>query len=239
MATSNLDLTQYPLYYQHLVIYSVDDGLFYLNELHFTERERTESLILWIRANHEWLTRESSRTADTVEGLPGIVAVYEASGSEAEYPIELHREVESWAATRGIRIGFSAVAIPEPKPGFLVSLTPSEVPADLPDHFAPKPTASGLIDPPADPLKLWRFHWDCGRQGDVESVFVATQAEIDGAVGTEIYFGEILGKHSEVYGTIEKGDLTLISEDTQLVDIFAKHVGSTGHNPLDYLEVEE
>lgn len=111
----------------------------------------------------------------------------------------------------------------------------------LPNFFAPKPVPSGLNAPTADlsAPKLWRFHWDCGRQGDVESVFVATQGEIDAAVGSQVYFGEILGKHSEVYGELEPKDLTLLSEDPALIALFQQHVGATGHSPLDYLEEDE
>ena len=54
---------------------------------------------------------------------------------------------------------------------------------------------------------LWKFHWDCGRAGDVEGLFIATEEEVENLIGSEVYFGEILGKHSEVYGTVEKGHL--------------------------------
>lgn len=90
----------------------------------------------------------------------------------------------------------------------------------------------------ADPKKLWKFYWYMGRQGEVESVFTATQSEIDEILDKNIYFGEILGKHSEVYGVIEAKDLEVLSEDASLIAVFEKHVGSTGHNPLDYLEEE-
>ncbi len=108
----------------------------------------------------------------------------------------------------------------------------------LPDFFAPKPMPSGLTvaAPAASVPKLWRFYWDCGRQGAVESVFVASQAEIDAALGSAVYFGEILGKHSEVHGQLDAEDLTLLSDDPALVALFRDRVGSTGHSPLDYLE---
>ncbi len=58
--------------------------------------------------------------------------------------------------------------------------------------------------------KLYSFEWDCGRMGFVEGLFVATEEEIKDAIDKEVYFGEILGKHSEVYGTLEQGDLKAI-----------------------------
>jgi hypothetical protein len=85
---------------------------------------------------------------------------------------------------------------------------------------------------------LWRFYWDCGRQGNVEGLFVATEKEIEELVGKEIYFGEILGKHSEIYGTIEKGEITKVDLDSETVEKVVKVLGNTwgGYNPFDYLE---
>ena len=65
--------------------------------------------------------------------------------------------------------------------------------------------------------KLWKFHWDCGRQGDLDGVFIATEEEVQSLVGQEVYFGEVLGKHSEVYGTIEQGEITMITNNAEAV----------------------
>lgn len=81
---------------------------------------------------------------------------------------------------------------------------------------------------------LWRFYWDCGRQGEVEGIFKATKEEVDAAIGKEVYFGEILGKHSEVYGEIEDGEIVLESDDP----IVVKNAIESGYNPLDYLWYE-
>lgn len=78
---------------------------------------------------------------------------------------------------------------------------------------------------------LWRFYWDCGRQGEVEGIFKAAKEEVDAAIGMEVYFGEILGKHSEVYGELEEGEITLESDDPLVV----KNAIESGYNPLDYL----
>ncbi len=82
---------------------------------------------------------------------------------------------------------------------------------------------------------LWRFYWNCGRQGEIEGIFKATKEEVDNAIGKDVYFGEILGKHSEVYGTIEEGEITLESDDPLVV----KNAVESGYNPLDYLEEDE
>jgi hypothetical protein len=85
---------------------------------------------------------------------------------------------------------------------------------------------------------LWRFYWDCGRQGDVEGLFVATEEEINNIIGEEVNFGEILGKHSEVYGTIEeKEEITKLDLDSETVEKVSKILGDTwsGYNPLKYV----
>lgn len=83
-------------------------------------------------------------------------------------------------------------------------------------------------------LKLWKFHWDYGRSGDVRGLFKATQEEIDKAIGNEVYFGEILGKHSEVYGVLEECDLTLVSDNPVEVNVASE----SGYNPLEYIQYD-
>jgi hypothetical protein len=87
-------------------------------------------------------------------------------------------------------------------------------------------------------LGLYKFNWDCGRMGDVEGIFIAEDYDIKAAYGKEIYFGEILGKHSEVLGGLNEGDIELITEDKNVVGILRSHCGDSisGYNPLDYLQ---
>jgi hypothetical protein len=82
---------------------------------------------------------------------------------------------------------------------------------------------------------LYKFYWDCGRQGDVDGTFVATEEEVAAAMGKEVYFGEILGKHSEIFGTLEEKDLKVLTDDQKFIEMFEKLVGDVGHNPLRYL----
>jgi len=88
---------------------------------------------------------------------------------------------------------------------------------------------------------LVRFFWDCGRQGDVDGLFVTTKADLERAYDKSVYFGEILGKHSEVYGTLERSDIEIVSEDQvfieQLTHLLGEHL--SGYNPLDYIRDEE
>ena len=82
--------------------------------------------------------------------------------------------------------------------------------------------------------KLYSFFWDCGRMGDVEGLFIAEESEVDAAIGSEVYFGEILGKHSNIRGTLSSEDLKVISDEQDkicwLLDIVGPDV--SGYNPL-------
>jgi hypothetical protein len=90
---------------------------------------------------------------------------------------------------------------------------------------------------------IYKFYWDCGRSGCVESLFIADTKEVVAIQGKEIYFGEILGKHSEIYGTIDPGDIKLLTDDQAFIEKFKEIMGYdltiSGHNPLSYYEPED
>jgi len=87
---------------------------------------------------------------------------------------------------------------------------------------------------------LYKFHWDCGRMGGISGLFVADTVEIDRALGEEVYFGQVLGKHSEIFGTLDPEDIQVATDDQEfiakLVEIFGSPLIS-GLNPLHYMEV--
>lgn len=87
---------------------------------------------------------------------------------------------------------------------------------------------------------LWKFEWDCDRQGIVEGLFVATEDEIKKNLGKYVSFGEILGKHSDVCGTLGEEDLKKIEVDPKVIEQLIPHLGYSwsGYNPLDYMEYE-
>jgi hypothetical protein len=89
---------------------------------------------------------------------------------------------------------------------------------------------------------LYQFYWDCKRSGDVTGLFVAHKTEVEAAIGRNVNFGEILGKHSEICGVLETDDLTIKSEDQEfiakLVDVIGRNTIS-GYNPLEYLGEDE
>jgi hypothetical protein len=88
---------------------------------------------------------------------------------------------------------------------------------------------------------IYELYWDCGRMGEVSGLFVADKDKVENAIGKQIYFGEILGKHSEVYGELERKDLEIKSEDQDFIAKFIEIMGDgtvSGYNPLDYIEEE-
>lgn len=85
---------------------------------------------------------------------------------------------------------------------------------------------------------IYQFFMDCGRSGNVEGTFIADKEDVAKAIGKYIYFGEILGKHSEVACNLHKEHLTLITEDQDSISKFEEIMGedwSSGHSPMDHL----
>lgn len=83
-------------------------------------------------------------------------------------------------------------------------------------------------------MNLYSFYWDCGRMGELNGVFKATQEQVDCAIGNHAYFGEVLGKYSEVEGIVEEDEITLISDDP----IKVINSVESGFNPLEYMRYE-
>lgn len=88
--------------------------------------------------------------------------------------------------------------------------------------------------------KLYSFHWDLGRMGDIEGLFIADSAAVESALGRKVYFGEVLGKHSSIHGTLQAWALKVLnvsdSTITELREVAGMNV--SGYNPLDYVEDE-
>ena len=89
--------------------------------------------------------------------------------------------------------------------------------------------------------KIYKLEWDFGRMGSLEGVFVADSDDIKKLLEneTEIYFGEVLGKHSEVFGVIKSKHLTEVTDDEKFIDLFEKYGLESGYNPFDYLNESE
>lgn len=88
--------------------------------------------------------------------------------------------------------------------------------------------------------KLWKFYWDCGRMGNLEGAFVATEEDVQSAIGKHIYFGEVLGKHSEIYGDLDADEIVDTGAPSGVIAWFEEFFPEGfGYNPLNYLPEED
>lgn len=87
--------------------------------------------------------------------------------------------------------------------------------------------------------KLYKFDWD-ESYGLVAGLFIEDESIVNNAIGKELSFGEVLGKHSEVYGTLEECDLEVLVSDEKEVEVLEKYnFIPFGYNPLEYIYEEE
>lgn len=82
---------------------------------------------------------------------------------------------------------------------------------------------------------IYRLNIDCGRMGEVEGIFIADSEDVATLPGKYVYFGEILGKHSEICGNMEESEVTLLTDNEEAVAVVETYGLSTGYNPFDYL----
>lgn len=89
---------------------------------------------------------------------------------------------------------------------------------------------------------LYKLHYDCRRQGTLRGVFIEEKEKVDKLIASreEIYFGEVLGKHSEICGPLDEEDITLITDKPEDIELIQKLDLETGFNPVQqYIENEE
>lgn len=57
---------------------------------------------------------------------------------------------------------------------------------------------------------LFKLHADCG-QGTLNGLFIAKKSHVEQLIHSklEVYFSEVLGKHSGVFGTMDENDIEL------------------------------
>lgn len=85
---------------------------------------------------------------------------------------------------------------------------------------------------------IFKLTFDCGRSGELYGIFISEKSKVKELVesGEEVYFGEVLGKHSEVCGPIDESEIELVTDDLHVIEIFEKYDLSSGYNPFDYLD---
>ena len=86
---------------------------------------------------------------------------------------------------------------------------------------------------------IYKFNFRIKRMGTLSGIFVALKDDVQWLNGQASYFGEVLGKHSEVFGTLEGDEISLVTEDPIAVEMFEKYNMETGYNPFDYVRGDE
>lgn len=70
-----------------------------------------------------------------------------------------------------------------------------------------------------------------GYRGKLVGLYITTEERLAALIGKHVYFGEVLGKHSEVEGKMEASMFEVIKADQDKLEWFEKSVGSVGTNP--------
>lgn len=95
---------------------------------------------------------------------------------------------------------------------------------------------------------LYKFYWDVHRNGEIESLFIADSEQVEAVMGMTVYFGDVLGKHSDIQGTLDPEDLTIITQEPGVIaDLYRLFSGDRrsktgtliGLNPLHSLQDDE
>ena len=76
---------------------------------------------------------------------------------------------------------------------------------------------------------LYRFQWS---EPDVKGIFVATHNEVDSIMGKYIDFG-FVDKVGPIRGCVSPGDITLVSDSPEAVDIVLECTTEMGLNPVE------
>jgi hypothetical protein len=79
---------------------------------------------------------------------------------------------------------------------------------------------------------VYRWSQYFGRGGSLSGVFVARADEVESVIGRDVYWGEVLGKHSEVEGELEASDFELLTDDADFIEKFRRFGLATGRNPI-------
>lgn len=89
--------------------------------------------------------------------------------------------------------------------------------------------------------RLYKFHAYVGRMGELEGVFIATQDQVDWltSINKSIYFGEVLGKHSEIFFPIEEKHIKLISSDENVIKVVEENGLTSGYDPFGYNFIDD
>ena len=86
---------------------------------------------------------------------------------------------------------------------------------------------------------LYKLYIDCGRMGSLDGLFIADARMMKALIDSkkEVYFGEVLGKHSEVSIPIEESYITEVTSDPSVLSIVTEYSLEQGFDPFEYIEL--
>lgn len=90
--------------------------------------------------------------------------------------------------------------------------------------------------------KLYAYNLDCDRMGYIRGLFIEDEDVVQDALDKFVYFGEVLGKYSDISTYLGPEQLAVKSEDQEFLDQLENVLGTTnisGYNPLDYISDDE
>ncbi len=85
---------------------------------------------------------------------------------------------------------------------------------------------------------IYRFY-ESFWYGQITGIFLAEHADVAIAYGQTAYFGDELGKHSEVIIEVTPENLKLVTADDAMVQAFEQYEMETGYNVLHWIGEEE
>lgn len=89
---------------------------------------------------------------------------------------------------------------------------------------------------------LVKYHEDFGRMGSLDGLFICTKDELETLKDQVVYFGEVLGKHSEVFTDETYENCNVLPVEDGDIEVLERLLGEGtvfGYNPFDYIEEDE
>jgi len=82
---------------------------------------------------------------------------------------------------------------------------------------------------------IYRWSESFGRMGSLNGIFTAREDEVADFIGKHVYFGEVLGKYSDIECDLTAEQFELLTNDADFVEKFKRFGLSTGTDPIQKL----
>lgn len=151
------------------------------------------------------------------------------------------RAMDVGAAMREVRETLQARPGPDGDPAVFVEWLEGRTTPQQRDHLVARLQAGVHRDIGAPEVRLYRFHSYCGRMGDLDGLFAVDRYGeqcLQALVASErpVYFGEVLGKHSEIEVVVRKEDLRPVEATPEAILLALQVIGCTFEGPVTIIE---